>query len=309
MSNNFISTRLLRFNKEVCDVIDGSNQNIISTHLLRFNTEVCDVTDGSNQNIIKDIFEDKCKIKSKVQSDYIDTFKGTLNYDGERYISRLPFVENPEELPCKYILTKNRTENLIKKLRKDPELLKEYSNIIDEYIQEGILEEVPTIHKTNAVHYLPHRAVVPEERETTKVRIVFDASAKYQNQFSLNDILDPGPCLLPYISDILIRFRLGKIGVAADTRKAFLPIAINKNDRDYLRMIWFDNLFIENAEIKILRFARLVFGLSSSPFVLNGTVKIHLEKFINDEQKRKVIIKLLRDLYVDDITSSVNDAK
>ena len=96
------------------------SNNFVSTRLLRFNTEVCDVIDGSNQNIIKDIFEDKCKIKSKVQSDYIDTFKGTLNYDGERYISRLPFVENPEELPYKYILTKNRTENLIKKLRKDP---------------------------------------------------------------------------------------------------------------------------------------------------------------------------------------------
>ena len=212
-------------------------------------------------------------------------------------------------MPDNYILTKNRTENLIKKLRKDPELLKEYNNIIDQYIQEGILEEVPTIHKTNTVHHLPHRAVVREGREITKVKIVFDASAKYQNELSLNNILDPGPCLLPYIFDILIRLRLGKVEIAADIRKAFLQITMDKNDRDYLRMIWFDNLFIENAEIKILRFARLVFGLSSSPFVLNGTVKIHLEKFINDEQKRKVIIKLLRDLYVDDITSSVNDAK
>ena len=50
--------------------------------------------------------------------------------------------KNPEELPDNYILTKNRTENLIKELWKDPELLKEYKNIIDEYIQEGILEEL-----------------------------------------------------------------------------------------------------------------------------------------------------------------------
>ena len=76
-------------------------------------------------------------------------------------------------MPGNYILSKNRTENLIKKLRKDPELLKEYNNIIDEYIQEGILEEVPKIHKTNTVYYLPHRAAAREERETTKVRIVF----------------------------------------------------------------------------------------------------------------------------------------
>ena len=74
-------------------------------------------------------------------------------------------------------------------------------------------------------------------------------------------------------------------------------------------MIWFDNFFTENPDIKILGFARLVFGLSSSPFVLNITVKIHLEKFMNDAQKRKVIIKLLRDLYIDDVMSSINDAK
>ena len=54
---------------------------------------------------------------------------------------------------------KNHTKNLIKKLQKDPELLKDY-NIIDECIQEGIFEEVPLIHKINKGHYLPHCTVV-----------------------------------------------------------------------------------------------------------------------------------------------------
>ena len=94
---------------------------------------------------------------------------------------------------------KNHTKNLIKKLQKDPEILKD-CNIIDECIPEGIFEEVPLIHKINKGHYLPHCTVVQEDRETTKVRIIFDDSAKYQNEFSLNDILDPGPCLLPLYS-------------------------------------------------------------------------------------------------------------
>ena len=76
-------------------------------------------------------------------------------------------------------------------------MLEEYDLIIKEYLAEGILEEVKDIHKSESVHYLPHRPVVKENRQTTRVRIVFDASAKYQNQPSLNDILDPGPCLLP----------------------------------------------------------------------------------------------------------------
>ena len=61
--------------------------------------------------------------------------------------------------------------------------------------------------------------------------------------------------------------------------------------------------------MKLLRFIRLVFGLTSSPFVLNGTVKIHLEKFLSDNQNKDVIIKLLRDLYVDHVTSSFDSIK
>ena len=57
---------------------------------------------------------------------------------------------------------------MISKLRKNLEQLREYDNIINDYLKDGILEEVSPINKTDAVHYLPHRVVVKEERETTK---------------------------------------------------------------------------------------------------------------------------------------------
>ena len=165
---------------------------------------------------------------------------------------------------------------MVSKLRKNPDQSCEYDNIIIDYLKEGILEEVSPINKTDAVHYLPHGAVVKEERETTKTWLVFDASAKYQDEKSLNDMLDPGPCLLRCIFDILVRFRLGKIGIVADIKKAFLQIAIDEDQRDFLRTIWYKDVFAQNPTVKILRFARLVFGLTSSPIVLNWTVRIHL---------------------------------
>ena len=58
-------------------------------------------------------------------------------------------------------------------------------------LKEGILEKVPIDFKTDNVHYLPHRAVVKEDRETTKVRNVFDVSAKYKNELSLNEVFGP----------------------------------------------------------------------------------------------------------------------
>ena len=191
-----------------------------------------------------------------------------MKFDGQqRYVTKLPFIENSENLPDNYILEKKRTENLVSKLRKNPAHLREYDNIINDYLKDGILEEVSPINKTDAVHYLPHRAVVKEERETTKTRLVFDASAKYQDEKSLNDMLDPGPCLLPPVFDILVRFRLGMIGIVADIKKAFLQVGLDEDQRDFLRIIWYKNAFAQNPTMKILRFVRLVFGLTLSPFI------------------------------------------
>ena len=45
--------------------------------------------------------------------------------------------------------------------------------------------------------------------------------------------------------------------------------------------------------MRILRFATVVFGLISSPFILNGTVKIHLQKYLSDKEIKEIIQKLI----------------
>ena len=84
-----------------------------------------------------------------------------------------------------------------------------------------------------------------------------------------------GPYLLPHIFDALLQFQLGKIAMVSDIKQTFLQIPIDESNRDYLRMIWFDNVFSTNPTIKLLQFTRFVFGLTSSPSVLNRTIKIH----------------------------------
>ena len=71
---------------------------------------------------------------------------------------------------------------MVSKLRKNPDQLRKYDNIINNYLKDSILEEFSPNNKTDSVHYLPHRAVLKEERETTKAQIIFDASAKYQDK-------------------------------------------------------------------------------------------------------------------------------
>ena len=82
-----------------------------------------------------------------------------------------------------------------------------------------------------------------------------------------HDCLYPGPKLNQKILDIPL---------TADIEKAFLMIAVAEPDRDVLRFLWFDDVFLDEPAIV----ARVVFGVSSSPFLLNATVQHHLEEFL-----------------------------
>ena len=59
--------------------------------------------------------------------------------------------------------------------------------------------------------------------------------------------------------------------------------------------------------INIYRFTRLGFWLTCSPFILNATVKVHVQNYINDETIR-ILTQFLRDLHVDDAATSFNSS-
>ena len=135
---------------------------------------------------------------------------------------------------------------------------------------------------------------------------MYDASAKTSGQYSLNETLHSGPCLLPIILEILLRFRLGQVTLVADICQAFLQIGNDKLHRDYLRFMWYENM--ENLNlINIYRFTRLIFGLTCSPFILSATVKAHVQNYINDETIQ-ILTQFLRDLYVDDTATSFSSS-
>ena len=106
------------------------------------------------------------------------------------------------------------------------------------------------------------------DKQTTKIPAVFDASCKVSSP-SLNDCLYSGPNLIVKIFDILLRFRLNKIGVLADKKQAFLSVGIATHRKDYLKFLWYD-FQAEDEQVVIYRFLKVVFGITSCPFLLNG---------------------------------------
>ena len=123
--------------------------------------------------------------------------------------------------------------------------------------------------------YIPHKAVVREKSETTKMQIAYDASARASNaSVSLNDILESGPPLQNKLFNVLTRGRFHAVSINGDPKKAFLQVRIRPEDRDALRFHW---LYDKDPQrVRTLRFSRAIFGLTSSPFLLGGVIKHHL---------------------------------
>ena len=139
--------------------------------------------------------------------------------------------------------------------------------------RENVVDE-PVVGE---VTYHPHRAVIREDKSTTKVRVVLDCSAKNKGP-SLNASLHKGPVLSSMMYDVMLLFRLFDVAMISDIEKAYLQILVAENDRDFFRILWFDDITKENPEIVKLRFTRVVFGASPSQFLLNAVVKKHVEK-------------------------------
>ena len=84
--------------------------------------------------------------------------------------------------------------------------------------------------------------------------------------------------LLEHIPDILLRFRCYPVALTGDIEKAFLMLNVCEHDRNALRFLWWDRTFSNERHVQVYRFARVMFGLTSSPFLLNATLK-HLEQY------------------------------
>ena len=183
-------------------------------------------------------------------------------------------MHNNRDLACK------RLNGLLKKLRRDPDLLQAYDNGIRRYITDKHAEVMPTNECQETAHrlyYLPHHAVIREDSLSTKLRIVFDASSHQQRQDSLNAHLETGPNLMDEMLQVLLRFRIYKVAMTADIEKAFLQIAIRAQDRDALRFLWFHETPRTAGDLPPIeewRTTRVPFGVTSSPFLLTATLQL-----------------------------------
>lgn len=237
-----------------------------------------------------------------------EQFLASVQFIDQRYTVAWPWRESHPTLPSNHGLALGRFQSLMKRLSDQPDIRTLYNQNIQDQLKLGIIEPAPDSSLYDH-HYLPHHCVLKPSHNTTKLRIVYDASAKMSKSSpSLNDCLLAGPNFLPDLCSILLRFRCSPIGVASDIEKAFLQLGLQEQDRDVTRFLWLRDIDapLTPNNIQVFRFCRVPFGVISSPFLLAATVRFHLQQSNSD-----IAPQILSNTYVDNVIvghQSVQDA-
>ncbi|XP_058817118.1 uncharacterized protein LOC131680419 [Topomyia yanbarensis] len=132
-----------------------------------------------------------------------------------RYIVRLPkHIHFDRMVGESKTMALERFSKLEKRLERNPEMKNQYHAFVKEYVDLGHMkllkeEELKAdMDKAGSLkgYYLPHHVVVKESSTTTKVRVVFDGSARTDSGFALNDALLKGPTIQDELLSLLLPF-------------------------------------------------------------------------------------------------------
>ncbi|XP_055634308.1 uncharacterized protein LOC129774572 [Toxorhynchites rutilus septentrionalis] len=200
-----------------------------------------------------------------------------------RFVVRLPFKDNINELISCRELALKRFYMLESKLQRNPDLKSQYIDFVREYQQLGHCKEVDETKDMRPLnpYFMPHHAVLRPDSSTTKCRVVFDASAKpSSSDLSLNDVLLVGPVVQNELLAIILKFRKHKYVFTGDITKMYRQI------------------------LKVLELTTITYGTASAPFQATRCL-IQLAK--EEESNFPIASNIIRkDCYVDDVISGAD---
>lgn len=224
----------------------------------------------------------------------------TRRLEDGRFCVTLPLKAKPETLGDSYYMARKRFESLERRFKRQPDVKTQYVDFIDEYETLGHLSR--TERPENAV-FLPHHPVLKEQSESTKCRVVFDASCKTMSGLSLNDILMVGPNLQDDIFSILIRLRQHTFIFTGDLEKMYRQVFVDDSQRNLQTILWRKN---EQEPINYLTLNTLTYGTSSAAYLSTRCI-VQLAIECKDPLITDI---MMHDFYIDDIiTGSSGEAE
>ncbi|XP_043485921.1 uncharacterized protein LOC122513575 [Polistes fuscatus] len=189
-----------------------------------------------------------------------------------------------------------------RKLAKNPTLRDAYSSFIKEYRD---LEHMRTLPEDKATplstYYIPHHAILNEKSATTKLRVVFDASAKSKSGISLNDALAIGPNIQDDLFSIIARFRAYAYVITADIQKMYRQIRVDESQVSLQKIFWRDDVRNPVSTCELLT---LTYGTASASFLATRCLKEIADLEEGNHPIGAQVIR--RDFYVDDLLTGAD---
>lgn len=215
-------------------------------------TEMCTCTD----NVLK-------------ENKFVKSLERSTRITDGRVQIRMPWKDTGPPKKSNYDLALKRmysTETSFKKKDCFPVIEAEVQKLLD----QGFVIEVPNdqVHHDRKEWYLPLHAVFTPDR-STKVRLVFDASAKGHDGFSLNDHLEKGPNYINSLPNVLMAWRWDATAYCGDIRKMFNQILIHPDDQVFHRFLWRRDT---NEKPTVYQWIRLNFGDKPAPDIATNSI-------------------------------------
>lgn len=184
-----------------------------------------------------------------------------------------------------------------RRFRRESSLREEYVKFLRDYESLNHMTYVNEneVDIPGKMCYLPHHCVRNENSQTTKLRVVFDASSKTTSNISLNEVLLKGPTIQDELIYILVRFRTHNFVLSADIKKMYRQISIVDNHRDFQRILWREN---EVDPIKVFRLNTVTYGTVPASYLATACLKKLSE--IEYDNYPTIAPVIARDFYMDD---------
>ena len=204
--------------------LSGSVSELVPGHLrsVMFQSTLTNTSDSFLQDWwTTESFGTKFEGSSRSQEDDCadKMMRNTLCNRGNRYEVGLLWRSDEVQMPDNFSMAYQRLQSLERSLARDPKKAEAYSKTLMEYVANDHARKVTPEEQARQCPkrwLLPHHAVMSPTK--TKVRVVFDAAARYCNM-SLNEALMKGPHLLQNLVGVLLRFREERIALVADVEQ------------------------------------------------------------------------------------------
>lgn len=222
---------------------------------------------------------------------FVRTHKRTP--DG-RFQVQLPFKQSPDNLGSSRTQAVRQFLSTERQFEKKPEMKALYTEVIQDYLRRNWIEPVPKDELNLPAYYMPHHGILKDSL-TTKLRVVYNASAATSSGHSLNDLLLVGPPVQPELIYILLNFRKHQFAMTADISKMYLQLVLEPSHANFQRLVWRDS---KNQPIQDFRITRVCFGVACSPFLATRAL-IELSN-LHEDTHPLAATALRKSFYVDD---------